>query len=456
MSKTILKILRNKNKNYNGIFTPTQVLVLGFLTLISIGTILLSLPYATYGKNISLLDAFFTATSATCVTGLVVVDTGTYFTLFGQIVILVLIEIGGLGFMTYATMFAILLGRKITLKERILLQEALNQRSLEGIVKLTKSVIKFTFFIQASGALLLSIRWAGEMGWSKAIYYGVFHSISAFNNAGFDIFGHFNSLTGSLNDWYVNAIIMILIVFGGLGFIVLTELYTSRGKRISLHTSLVLKTSLILILSGAFFIFILEYNNPKTIAGLNNIYKIIASLFQSITTRTAGFNTISFGDMRVTTLILVMIYMFIGASPGSTGGGIKTTTFIAVVLSVINTYKGKNEVVVRERTLSDETIKKALAIVLTGVLWIIVATAILTLTENLDFITLLFETTSAFATVGLSMGITTKLSALGKMVIIVTMYAGRVGPLTLAFALAQKKKINTAQLKYPEERILIG
>lgn len=456
MPRKVLKLYPLKDKNNKGIFTPTQVLALGFLVLILTGTILLSLPLATNGKKLSLLDALFTATSATCVTGLVVVDTGTYFSHFGQGVILFLIEIGGLGFMTFATMFAIFLGKRITLKERILLQEALNQQSLEGIVRLAKSVLGLTFLIQMVGAFLLTIRFLPEMGLSKAAYYGVFHSISAFNNAGFDIFGNFTSLTASVNDWFVNIVVIALIVLGGLGFLVLTEVYLDKGKRISLHSRIVLKTSAILIALGTISILFFEYSNPQTLGGLSGTYKLWAALFQSVTTRTAGFNTISLADMRETSLILVMLFMFIGASPGSTGGGIKTTTFVAVVLSVINTYRGKNQVVIGERTLPDEIIKKALAIVLTGVLWVIVVTAVLTITEKASFIALLFETTSAFGTVGLSMGITPQLSSAGKVAIMLTMYAGRVGPLTLAFALAQKRKVSTVHVKYPEEKILIG
>ena len=437
-------------------FTPTQVLAVGYLVAIVLGALLLSLPQASVdGKGISFLNALFTSTSAVCVTGLVVVDTATCFTYFGQGVILLLIEIGGLGFMTFATLFAIILGRKITLKERILLQEALNQLTLEGIVRLAKQILQITFFIQLAGALILAAKWAGTFGWGKALYYGVFHAVSAFNNAGFDLMGGYDSLTNYAGDIVINLVMIVLIILGGLGFIVLAELYVYRGKKFNLHSHLVITTSAILIVLGAVIIFVLEYTNPQTLAGLDPVSKVLASFFQSVTTRTAGFNTIDTSGLRDTTLLFVIILMFIGASPGSAGGGIKTTTFVAVVLSVIANFQGKHDASYRGRTLPKEIIQKAVTIIMAAMLLIIIVTGFLTMTENADFMTLLFETVSAFGTVGLGLGITPYLTPLGKTAIIFTMYAGRVGPLTLAFALAQKRKA-TAQIKYPEEKILIG
>lgn len=440
-----------------GSFTPTQILALGFIGLIILGALILTLPYATTdGQGTSWINALFTATSAVCVTGLVVVDTGTYYSTFGQLVILTLIEIGGLGFMTFATLFAIIMGRKITLKERILLQEALNQVSMEGIVRLTKYVIQLAFAIQGLGAILLTLRWHGILGWERAAYFGVFHSISAFNNAGFDLFGEAGSLTPFVSDIATNIIIMSLIIIGGLGFIVLSEIYQERGRKFHLHSKIVLKSTLYFIIIGTIIVFITEFNNPKTMGSFDSLSKLLASLFQSVTTRTAGFNTVSIGELRDTTLLFMMVFMFIGASPGSTGGGIKTTTFISVVLAVIASFKGKNEVIVRERTIPRDQVQKALAITMTGMLLIVLITALLSLTENADFLTVLFETTSAFGTVGLSMGLTPYLTPIGKGAIMFTMYVGRLGPLTLAFALGRKKKMAVVHLKYPEERILIG
>ncbi|KJR49271.1 Potassium uptake protein, integral membrane component, KtrB [Desulfosporosinus sp. I2] len=438
------------------IMTPSRVLVFGFAGFILFGALLLTLPQATQdGLGLPFLNAAFTATSAVCVTGLVVVDTASTFTLFGQWVILFLIQVGGLGFMTFATLFAMLLGRKITLKERLLLQEALNQVSVEGIVRLTKSILKISFAIEAMGALILTLRWYSDFGWSKALYYGVFHSISAFNNAGFDLFGNFSSLTAFVGDPIVNITIMLLIICGGLGFIVLADLLGPR-KRFRLHTKIVLQVSVALILLGAVFILIMEFTNPKTLAPLPFGTKVLAAFFQSVSPRTAGFNTINLAGMRDTTLLSMIVLMFIGASPGGTGGGIKTTTFISIVLSVLSTYRSDPHVVLEGRTLPKDVIQKAWAITTSAAILIFLILSILSYTENSDLLTVLFEVTSAFGTVGLSLGITPTLSSVGKMAIILTMFIGRVGPLTLAFVLSQKKAKQVAHVKYPDERILIG
>ncbi len=437
--------------------TPSRVLVLGFAMLILLGAFLLTLPLATQdGNGMNFLNAFFTATSAVCVTGLVVVDTATTFTYFGQAVILVLIQVGGLGFMTFATMFAIILGKRITLKERLLLQEALNQVSLEGIVRLAKSVILISLTIEAVGALILTLRWSVDFGWTKALYYGIFHSISAFNNAGFDLFGHFSSLTAYVGDPITNITIMLLIILGGLGFAVLANLYAYRERKLTLHTKIVLQVSGSLILIGSGIIFVLELTNPLTLGPLPLGTKVMAAIFQSVTPRTAGFNTINISDMYDTTLLSMIVLMFIGASPGSTGGGIKTTTFISIVLSVFSTFRSDPHVVLEGRTLPKDIIQKALAITTLAAFLIFIMTSILTITEKADFLTLFFEVTSAFGTVGLSLGVTPDLSSLGKVAIILTMFAGRVGPLTLAFFLSQKANKSSVHIKYPDERIIIG
>lgn len=448
----------SKQKNNKDLgLTPPRVLVIGFFSIIFVGALLLTLSQATIdGKGLSILDALFTSTSAVCVTGLVVVDTGTHFTTFGQVVILVLIEMGGLGFMTFATLFAIILGRKISLKERLLLQEALNQISLEGIVRLAKYIMQISLAIQALGAIIFTLRWQIELGWGKALYFGIFHSVSAFNNAGFDLFGNFNSLTGYKSDLVTNLTMMFLIISGGFGFAVLSDLYTKKGKKLSLHTRVVLRTSGLLIIIGTVVIFLLEFGNSATIGGLNPQTKLLSSLFQSVTPRTAGFNTLPISEMRDSTQLFILLLMFIGASPGSTGGGIKTTTFVAIVMSVINTLKGNCQVTISERNIPKDIIQKAITITFLAMLLIIIVTMVLSITENSDLLTLLFETVSAFGTVGLSMGITPNLSQLGKAAIIFTMFCGRVGPLTLVFALSYKRKTAAVNIKYPEEKLIIG
>ncbi|TGE38639.1 Trk family potassium uptake protein [Desulfosporosinus fructosivorans] len=436
--------------------TPARVLVFGFAAVILLGALLLALPQATQdGLGLPFLNAVFTATSAVCVTGLVVVDTATTFTYFGQWVILLMIQVGGLGFMTFATLFAMILGKKITFKERLLLQEALNQVSVEGIVRLTKSVLQISFAIETMGALILTLRWYSDFGWSKALYYGIFHSISAFNNAGFDLFGNFSSLTAFVGDPIINITIMLLIILGGLGFIVLADLLTPQ-KKLRLHTKIVLQVSGALILFGAVFILIMEFANPKTLGPLPIGTKVLAAFFQSVTTRTAGFNTIDISNMYETTLLSMIVFMFIGASSGSTGGGIKTTTFIAIILSVLSTYRNNLHVVLKGRTIPREVIAKAWAITTSAIFLIFIVLSILSHSENSDLQTLLFEVTSAFGTVGLSLGITPHLSVAGKIAIALTMFIGRVGPLTLAFFLTQKRNKLSTQIKYPDERIMIG
>lgn len=450
---------KNKFKGHSfDLFTPARVLVFGFALVILLGAFLLTLPIATVdGQGLRFLNAYFTSTSAVCVTGLVVVDTGTTFTVFGQVVILTLIQIGGLGFMTFATLFAIILGRRVTLRERLLLQEALNQVSLEGVVRLAKYVIQVTLFIEAIGAVILAIRWSFDMSWGKALYFGIFHAVSAFNNAGFDLFGGFNSLTRYVGDPVVNLTIMLLIIIGGLGFTVLSDLYSHKGKKMMLHTKMVLSVTGVLILAGALLVFVLEFTNPKTLGSLDPMAKILASFFQSVTPRTAGYNTLNIGDLRSTTLLIMIVLMFIGASPGSTGGGIKTTTFASVALYVRCVFKGENSVTFKERSIPKDVIQKAVAVIFLAMILVLTVTGILTITEKTDFLTLLFEVTSAFGTVGLTMGLTPQLSAIGKIAIIFTMFSGRVGPLTLVFALSQRRNgLQQNHIKYPDEKIIIG
>ncbi|UQZ86241.1 Ktr system potassium uptake protein B [Paenibacillus konkukensis] len=307
--------------------TPPQILVIGFAAIILIGAALLSLPVASAsGEPLPFLDAFFTATSATCVTGLVVVDTGTFFSKFGQIVIIALIQVGGLGFMSMATLFAFALKKRISLKERLVLQESLNQGSMEGIVRLIRKVIRYSLTIELVGAIIFSIRWSLQLGPAKGIYFGFWHAISFFNNAGFDLFGSvngpFSSLTSFVGDPVVNLVTMGLIVLGGIGFVVMSDLLEfKKRKRLSLHSKVVLSATGALIIAGALVIYIFEYSNAKTLGSLSWSGKIWAAFFQSVTPRTAGANTVDLGSLRQATQFFMIILMFIGASPGSTGEG---------------------------------------------------------------------------------------------------------------------------------------
>lgn len=437
--------------------SPARVLVGGFLGLILIGTILLSLPQASVEGRLPVFDALFTATSAVCVTGLVVVDTGTHFTRFGQVVIMILIQAGGLGFMTMATLFFLILGKKITLKERLVMQEALNQFSLEGLVRLTKTILVFTLVIEGLAALILGLRFSIDMGFRTGMYMGVFHSISAFCNAGFDLMGSVGgaSMTAYWNDPLVNFVIIGLFVFGGLGFTVLVDIYNRRPiKKMALHSKFVLLITAILLVVGFLGVFILEYNNPETIGELSFIEKILPSLFTGATTRTAGFNSIDTGALNPATLFFMLVLMFVGASPASTGGGIKTTTFGVLLVSVAAMIKGKEEVNIFSRRLPMNIILKALAIIVIGLIVIGVATIILAQTEQQDFLQVVFEVVSAFGTVGLSTGITSELSVVGRGIIIVIMFMGRVGPLTMALAFGQR--LRPSKIRHPEEKVLVG
>jgi trk system potassium uptake protein TrkH len=416
------------------------------------------LPVATKsGERTDFLTALFTATSATCVTGLVVVDTKTYWSVFGQIVIMLLIQVGGLGIMTMSTLFALILGRKITFKERLVMQEAFNTNSLGGIVKFAKYILMVSFLFESIGAIILTLRFLPQMGLKKAVYYGLFHSISAFNNAGFDLMGNFRSLTGYVSDWVVNLVVMGLIIFGGLGFYVLLDIYEHRHfNKFTLHSKIVITITLFLITIGTLLIFLFEYNNPKTLKPLDFPTKILAALFQAVTPRTAGFNTLSLSDMTIASKFLTIILMFIGASPAGTGGGIKTTTFAVILYTVLSVIQGEEETVLYKRTISRNIVYKAVAISFISVFIIFSVTMVLSITETSNFLTVLYETTSAFGTVGLSLGLTPELSTVGKIIIIFTMYTGRVGPLTLALALAKRQRRPKPIIKYAEEKIMVG
>ncbi|MDF2922571.1 MAG: TrkH family potassium uptake protein [Paenibacillaceae bacterium] len=437
--------------------SPSRVILLGFAVSILIGAILLALPIAsTTGASIGFLDALFTSTSAVCVTGLVVLDTAGAFTLFGEIVIICLIQVGGLGFMTFSVLIAVILGKKISLKERLLIQQSTNTISVQGVVRLSISIFVIAFIVELVGAALLTIRWAAEMGWARAVYYGVFHSISAFNNAGFAFWP--DSLTRYVGDPLINIVISLLFIIGGIGFTVILDVFRKRSwRRLTLHSRVVLLTSGLLCVVGFLVIFLIESFNSATFGPLSWSERLWAAYFQGTVTRTAGFNSIDIGLMLPASQLLMIFLMFVGASSGSTGGGIKTTTFAVLLLSIVSTVKGRTDVELMKRRISHELILRALAVMIISLGVVLLSAFLLTLTEqrlHKDFMELLFEATSAFGTVGMSMGVTPDLSAMGKLVMIMTMYIGRLGPLTLAFALSQKN--NKQKYRYPEEKLLIG
>ncbi|APH06926.1 Ktr system potassium transporter B [Bacillus weihaiensis] len=431
---------------------PSQLLVVIFVISISIGTFLLKLPFATY-DSIKWVDALFISTSAMTVTGLATVDPGTTFTLFGQMIIAFLIQVGGLGIMSFAVLIFLVLGKKIGLKERLLIQHALNQTSVGGVIKLVKYLFLFSITIELMAMLFLSIRWVPQFGWSKGLFYSFFHSISAFNNAGFALWP--DNLMQFVGDPLVNIVISVLFIIGGIGFVVLVDIWQKRSfKKLSLHTKLMIVGTFIMNLIAMVFLFCIEYHNPYTLGGLTFGEKLWASYFQAVSPRTAGFNTLDISQLDETSLFFIMILMFIGAGSGSTGGGIKLTTALVITLATISFLRGKNEVVVAKRTIPSSTIGKALAITMTSILFVILGILLLNITENqTPFLDLMFEVVSAFGTAGLSTGVTAGLTAIGKQMIIFTMFIGKLGPLTLMFSLATKSK---DKIRYPQEEILTG
>ena len=430
----------------------TQVIALSFLGAILAGTLLLTFPAATTdGRGATFIDALFTATSATCVTGLIVQDTPNYFSGFGQMVILVLIQLGGLGIMSYSAFLALLFGR-FTLGQRGMLQDMMDED--RNVLSMIIYVFKMTFVIEFAGAIFLFLRWVFVFKDPlQSIYVSIFHSISAFCNAGFSLFS--DSLEGYVADPLVNIIIMGLIICGGIGFIVVYEVTQRINKPrrfLSTHSRLVLSTSALLAIAGFIAFFFIEFDG--TLLHYPVTTKIWGALFQSVTPRTAGFNTIPIASLSAISLTIMMILMFIGASPGSTGGGIKTTTFAILLLSLKNILQGKADIEVFKRTIPSTVIYKALAIVV-GILLLLTSAFLLLLAfENKPFLPLLFEAISAFGTVGLSMGITPDLTIIGKVLIIILMYGGRLGPLTLGFALT--RVLRKEKIQYPEAKIMIG
>jgi len=434
---------------------PARFIILTFLLIIIIGGLLLSLPISSKsGKFTNPIDALFTANSATCVTGLVVVDTGTHYTFFGQIVILILIQIGGLSYMTIFTFLALLLGRKIPLLDRIILKESINFFSVGGIIKLARRILFIVLIFEGVGAVILASVFVKDYGILTGLFYGIFHSVSAFCNAGFDLLGNFISLTNYKGNILLNITVILLIITGGIGFGVISEIIDfHKSKKLSLHTKLVLTVTAILIISGTILIFLFERNNLSTLKPLTIKEKILTSIFQAVTPRTAGFNTINIGYLNLSTLILLILFMFIGASPGGTGGGIKTSTFAIILMNIKNTIKGREGVTIYDRCVDSSTVKKSYLIFTASIFLIFLSTFLLSITEKFGLINILFEVTSAFGTVGLSTGITPYLSPFGKIIIMFTMFAGRVGILSILTSISVKKPQRTY---LPEDKVMVG
>jgi trk system potassium uptake protein TrkH len=440
--------------------SPAQLLALSLIGLIGAGTLLLLLPLASARQSLTIVQALFTSTSAVCVTGLINIDPGSDLSLFGQIVVLVLIQAGGLGYMAITTVVAAAIGRQLSVQERLTLQEALNVQTMEGLIRFVFTVFKLTLAFELVGATVLTIAWTNEMGILRAAYFGLFHAVSAFNNAGFSLFS--DSLVRYRADWLVNLVVITLVICGGLGFVVLTELGRRRtGARFSIHTRLVLVMSALLITLGTSAVFVLERVNPRTLGPLPIDEALLAAFFQAVTPRTAGFNTLNVGDLSHPTLFVIMILMFIGAAPGGTGGGVKVTTFGITVAALWATVRGMTEPVIFRRRLNPTLVARAFFLSLIAFMAINVVAAVLLITEARDLLPTLFETISAFGTVGLSTGETGSALSLsghftgvGQLLVAASMFMGRIGPLTLAVALARRRA--SAPIRYPEGRVLVG
>jgi len=444
--------------------SPPQTLAVGFGATILVGTGLLMLPVATTaGENPRVIDALFTAASAVCVTGLIVVDTPTFWSPFGHVVILALIQLGGLGYMTVSTMIALLLRRRVSLRERLALQRAVGTMSLAGVVRFVKRVLVVTAVVEGTATVVLTLRFAQDYPIGTAAFLGLFHAVSAFNNAGFSLFS--TSLMRYVGDPVVSLTLAVSFILGGIGYLVISEFLEWRREgivpRLSVHTRLVLRvTGGLLAVSFVLFLF-LEWTNAATLGPLGVPVRLLAGFFQAATPRTAGFNTVDIGSLRQVTLVILILLMFVGASPGGTGGGIKTTTFGALLAAIWRTLRGDSEVNLMGRRLPQKVLNDAFILSTLSLNFVVLVTVILMVTEGHPFIQTLFEVTSAFGTVGLSTGVPGMpislagvFSDFGKLAISGTMLAGRVGPVTLGAALLLREQ--TAGYHLLEEQVLIG
>lgn len=457
-------------KNFsNAKFNSAHMIIYGFLAAILIGTLILMLPVCSAsGQWTDFVTALFTATTSTCVTGLVVVPTYAYWSVVGKCVILILIQLGGLGIISIVTGVLIITGKRITLKERKLIQESYSLDTGKGIIRHIRKIFFITFLLEITGAVLYSIKFIPQFGIIKGALYSIFHSVSAFCNAGLDLIGE-NSFIPYQGDVLINLTTVLLIVSGGIGFIVwwdIGKIFNQVRKkefpagkvfeRMSLHTKIVLASTLVLIVSGTILTMAFEYSNPNTIGELSFGKKILASLFQSVTLRTAGFCTIDQSGFRSASVIVFCMMMLIGGSPMGTAGGIKTTTVSLIFLEVKSVVRGKNHTEAFKRRINRDNVKTALAVFGIAVTVLVTAIIMLTFTENTSLIKISYEAFSAIGTVGISMNFTSSLSLAGKVIIIVLMFFGRVGPITIALALAKKKRIEQHVKDLPEKRIIIG
>jgi trk/ktr system potassium uptake protein len=444
--------------------SPARTVIIGFALVIFIGTFLLMSPAASTGEHLGFVNALFTATSAVCVTGLTVVDTGSALSPFGQIILLILIQLGGLGIMTMSTLFLMLAGKRPGLAGQILVQDTFTHSRDRHISSILKDVVIFTCAIETLGVLFMFFCFFPDNSPQKALFLSIFHSVSAFCNAGFSLFP--NSFVGYQQDWVLNIVICFLIVCGGIGILVLSELkrnFSLRHRfwaRLSLHSKLALSTTAALIVSGTFFIIITEWHNALLTLPVPS--RFLAAFFQSITSRTAGFNTLPTGNLANETLFFIILLMFIGASPGSCGGGIKTTSFATLVVLGMSRFRGHERPQLFNRTISNASVGKAISVIMLSIVVVFAGTMLLLMTELGDvahpqsrgkFLELLFEVVSAFGTVGLSTGITSQFSVIGKIIISGIMFVGRLGPLVIGMALSREV---VSRYYYAEETIMVG
>lgn len=457
-----MNILHRIRRSFSRRLTPPRIFILSFALLILIGAFLLRMPFASSGSRLSFVDALFSSASAVCVTGLVVIDIGKDLSFTGQIMTLLLFQIGGLGIITFSVVLFGLMGRGISFKGREIVQSTFLHTPRRDFLVIVKGVLRLTFIIEAVGTILLFIRFSRDFPPSTAFFHALYNAVSAFNNCGYSLFS--DNLMSYRGEWLVNLTIMGLIVLGGIGFIVQYEVIGwCRGlqKKLSLHSKIVLQTSGILILAGAALFYLFEVDH--ILKGASWQMQLLDSFFQSITPRTAGFNTVDIGRLTNPTILVMMILMFIGASPGSTGGGIKTTSFALLLLMIWNRMKGSHHVNVMNRQIPREILGRTITIIFASAFSICLVTSLLLFfygggylppdQSRHFFVEYLFETVSAFGTVGLSMGVTPKLNDIQKLAIVLMMFAGRVGPLTLAFSWYSERK---KEIKYAEESIMVG
>lgn len=450
----------------------SRTICLGFLVVITVGTILLMLPVSIspigeatiQGPLDYFIKAWFTSTSAVCVTGLSIVNVREFYTLFGQVILCSLVQIGGLGYMTATTFLLLILGRQLNLRDKVAIQQSLDTSGIAGIKQLIVSIISLTLIFEITGIFLLMGVFVPDLGWSQGLWYAIFHSVNSFNNAGFSLFD--DNYMGYVASPLLNLTAMGLIIFGGIGYEVMMEFYLGMRKRFfnknsgfnfSLHFKIVTSTTLFLLIAGAIAFFQTEFNNPETLGRLNFGQKILAACFQSVTTRTAGFNSIDTSQMTTAALFITIALMFLGASPGSTGGGIKTTTSRLLLSSTAAALQGRDEIICYKRRIPMGLVIKAIGVAVGSLLVVITATTLITLSDQgqeFNFIRIFFEAVSAFATVGLSTGITASLSLPSKVVLITTMYVGRVGILILITAFRGHPEPKA--IRYPEENLLVG